>query len=645
MATTHEKLAESLEVLKALQAKSISAIKTDELSRVDRERLLKNNFIREVVKGWYLLVPSHELEGDTTSWYASYWHFCARYLQDRYDNNYYLSPEQSLMLHAGNWTVPPQLIVRSAEGSNSLTPLPFQTSLFSMKLALPQSAKVQEVEGLVVLDLPSSLIHVSATIFSSNAVDARTALSLIRSSSEVLPLLLDGGHSTIAGRLAGAFRNIGYARIADDILKTMQAAGYDVRETDPFETPTPIPLSARERSPYVNRIKLMWETMRSVVVKHFPKAPGIPKNARDYMNQVEELYATDAYHSLSIEKYQVTPELIERVRSGTWDSIKNKEDKQQRDAMAARGYMLARDKVKTSITSILKGENSGVVLDNDHGDWYRALFAPSVSAGILKASDLAGYRSDQVYIGGSKHVPLNKEAVRDVMPILFELLQNEKEASVRAVLGHFVFVFIHPYMDGNGRMGRFVLNAMLASGGYPWTVIPVEERKVYMEALEKASVGQDIEPFTKFIASLVLKSMKGRPVATLPMKPEFPPYEFYQRALECKFETWRIPLDDSYHALRLFNVSLTPIEIQSQLSLEFIIYNDSRTTSKDFKLSELFYNKKLETLFFVDETNQCIDLPLPVGFKKLVIKVHSSKSSEDFELSLVCEYVRAKKTR
>ncbi|MFX4493710.1 Fic family protein, partial [Acinetobacter baumannii] len=91
--------------------------------------------------------------------------------------------------------------------------------------------------------------------------------------------------------------------------------------------------------------------------------------------------------------------------------------------------------------------------------WYRELFAPSVTAGLLKASDLAGYRNHQVYIGNSKHTPLNKEAVREAMPTLFELLQEEPEASVRAVLGHFIFVFIHPYMDGNGRMGRFLMNA------------------------------------------------------------------------------------------------------------------------------------------------------------------------------------------
>lgn len=82
-------------------------------------------------------------------------------------------------------------------------------------------------------------------------------------------------------------------------------------------------------------------------------------------------------------------------------------------------------------------------------------------------------------------------------------------------MGHFIFVYIHPYIDGNGRIGRFLMNLMLASGGYPWTVIPVEERKIYMESLEKASVDQNIEAFAKYIAYLVTEGLKGTPVATL----------------------------------------------------------------------------------------------------------------------------------
>ena len=58
-------------------------------------------------------------------------------------------------------------------------------------------------------------------------------------------------------------------------------------------------------------------------------------------------------------------------------------------------------------------------------------------------------------------------------------------------------------MDGNGRIGRFLMNVMLASGGYPWTVIPVAKRKANLDALEIASVDQDIVPLTRFIGGLV----------------------------------------------------------------------------------------------------------------------------------------------
>lgn len=88
----------------------------------------------------------------------------------------------------------------------------------------------------------------------------------------------------------------------------------------------------------------------------------------------------------------------------------------------------------------------------DHPTWYRELFAPSVTAGILRAGDLTGYRNGPVYIKRSMHVPPNREAVRDLMPAFFDLLEEETEASVRVVLGHFVFVYIHPYIDGNGRI-------------------------------------------------------------------------------------------------------------------------------------------------------------------------------------------------
>ena len=88
------------------------------------------------------------------------------------------------------------------------------------------------------------------------------------------------------------------------------------------------------------------------------------------------------------------------------------------------------------------------------------------------------------------------------MPTFFELLQQEEQPAVRVVLGHFFFVYIHPYMDGNGRIGRFLMNVMMASGGYPWAIVPLERCKGYMSALESASVEGDIRPFARFLAEL-----------------------------------------------------------------------------------------------------------------------------------------------
>lgn len=515
MATPQEKLAQSLEVLKTLQDKGFTSIRTKELSRLHRERLIVHGFIKEVIKGWYIIVSPDEQQGDSTSWYASYWNFCARYLEERFDEDYCISAEQSLQIHAGNTSVPQQLIVRTIKGTNALTTLIHNTTLFSMKSTLPNKAEIVIKDNIRILNLVSSLVNCTPTMFTQSPIEMRTALAMIQDSSEVLEILLEGGHTKVAGRLAGAFRNIGRKRIADDIVKTMKAASYDVREEDPFEGPQPVALSLRERSPYVNRIRLMWHTMREEIIKIFPKAPGLAKDYNSYMKAVEDIYVTDAYHSLSIERYKVTPKLIERVRSGSWNPEENEEDRKQRDAMAARGYWLATQKVRESLKRILNNENSGLVVDEDHGDWYRELFAPSITTGLLKVSDLAGYRNDQVYIGKSKHVPLNVAAVRDTMPEFFNLLADEEHAGVRAVLGHFIFVYIHPYKDGNGRMGRFLMNTMLASGGYPWTVIPVEERKRYMEALESASVQENIKPFTEFTAYLVEAGMKGSPIAKI----------------------------------------------------------------------------------------------------------------------------------
>src|SRR5271154_3581291 len=116
MATPPEKLAESLELLEKLQAAGgAAAIRARDLTRTHRERLMAAGFLQEVIKGWYIPSRPDEVKGESTAWYASFWRFAAVYFETRFRKNWSLSPEQSLSLHAGNWTVPRQLVVRSSK--------------------------------------------------------------------------------------------------------------------------------------------------------------------------------------------------------------------------------------------------------------------------------------------------------------------------------------------------------------------------------------------------------------------------------------------------------------------------------------------------------------------------------------------------
>ena len=72
MAAPAGKLASSLEVLKKLQDQGFVAIRSVDLTRTHRERLMKHGFLQEVMKGWYIPTRPDGVAGERTAWYASY---------------------------------------------------------------------------------------------------------------------------------------------------------------------------------------------------------------------------------------------------------------------------------------------------------------------------------------------------------------------------------------------------------------------------------------------------------------------------------------------------------------------------------------------------------------------------------------------
>ncbi|HXX73999.1 MAG TPA: hypothetical protein VEI50_02615, partial [Nitrospiraceae bacterium] len=231
MATPNEKLAESLDELKELQRGARRVFRSDDLSRVHRERLIANGFLQEVIKGWLISSSPSARRGDSTPWYASFWEFCVRYCNDRFGDEWHLSPEQSIWIHGERTVIPEQVVVNSPKGTNNAIELLFGTSLYDLKVTdMPPAADLVVRDGLRLFSLSAALVRVSEAFFSRNPVETQVVLASLGDASDLLRLLLNRGHSVKAGYLAGAFRQTDRPALAEEITGAMKTAGYDVRE-------------------------------------------------------------------------------------------------------------------------------------------------------------------------------------------------------------------------------------------------------------------------------------------------------------------------------------------------------------------------------------------------------------------------------
>jgi Fic family protein len=133
---------------------------------------------------------------------------------------------------------------------------------------------------------------------------------------------------------------------------------------------------------------------------------------------------------------------------------------------------------------------------------------------ILKEIDNANagkYRTENVVISGAKHIPPNHYEVGDLMQKLMVEYQNEWKGFhpiIRATLIHGEFVKIHPFIDGNGRTSRLLLNFELMKNGYPPIIIKNVERARYYDVLDLAHTTMNYEPFIKLVSELVIESEK-----------------------------------------------------------------------------------------------------------------------------------------
>ncbi|MBK5262841.1 MAG: Fic family protein [Peptostreptococcaceae bacterium] len=121
------------------------------------------------------------------------------------------------------------------------------------------------------------------------------------------------------------------------------------------------------------------------------------------------------------------------------------------------------------------------------------------------------YRMENVVISGAKHIPPKHYEINHLMQKLISEYNNDWKdyhPVIRATLLHGEFVKIHPFIDGNGRTSRLLLNLELMKNGYMPIVIKNENRAKYYEVIDLAHTTMNYGPFVEFISDLLMESEK-----------------------------------------------------------------------------------------------------------------------------------------
>lgn len=236
-------------------------------------------------------------------------------------------------------------------------------------------------------------------------------------------------------------------------------------------------------------------------LKPLPKE--LEQSLEDWL-RVELTYSSNAIEGNTLSRIE-TAEVLER---GTAAVIKGKPLKDQLEAL---NHAKALAFIKTLASTLkshqyIKGEN----IKDIH---------KTILAGIN--DEWAGrYRQAEVFIRGFNIDLPQPHKVPYMMTEFEQWLQGIQEHAVRVSAdAHFKFVSIHPFVDGNGRTTRLLMNLILLMHGYPMAIIRNEERIQYLEALNTAQTKGNIQPFYAIIETAVERTLdayinaaQGKPV-------------------------------------------------------------------------------------------------------------------------------------
>lgn len=221
---------------------------------------------------------------------------------------------------------------------------------------------------------------------------------------------------------------------------------------------------------------------------------GLNENNAALRRAKKEAYIQNIYHSVGIEGN--TMSLAEtRTILETRMAVGGK-------SIDEHNEILGMDSAMKFINATLVPNKNDYISINDILEIHRRVLGhvDPVEGGV--------FRKTQVYVGG--HIPPNPKDLFVLMNQFEEWLNSEKAQKLHpvklAALAHYRLVFIHPFIDGNGRTSRLLMNTILMKKGFPPVIIQKQHRLKYYNFLQIANEG-DIRPFVRFIADCTEKTL------------------------------------------------------------------------------------------------------------------------------------------
>lgn len=213
---------------------------------------------------------------------------------------------------------------------------------------------------------------------------------------------------------------------------------------------------------------------------------SIPKGNSALRRVMEETYYHHIYHTVAIEGNTLTLSEIRHIIETRY-AVPGKSLQEQNEAI---GVDVAMKYINTTLLS-----RAGAITVNDILEIHRRVL------GYVDPVEAGRFRVSQVFVG--HHIPPHPQDLDRHMQELVQWLNSEEALHLHpvefAALAHYKLVYVHPFVDGNGRTSRLLMNLILMQASYPPITIRKEQRVEYYAALDTANEG-DVRPFIRFIA-------------------------------------------------------------------------------------------------------------------------------------------------